>query len=47
MVTLIDRLTHQAELIQIEGQSYRLKESRERQEFKPRRRTEKKEPAKT
>lgn len=46
VVTLIDRLTHQAELIQIEGQSYRLKESRERQELKIRRRTEKKKPAK-
>ena len=46
VVTLIDRLTHQAELIQIEGQSYRLKESRERQELKLRRRTEKKKPAK-
>lgn len=45
VVTLIDRLTHQAELIQIEGQSYRLKESRERQDLKLHRRTEKKKSA--
>lgn len=34
VVTLIDRLTHQAELLVIEGESYRLKESRERTEKK-------------
>ena len=32
VVTLVDRLTHQAEIIQVEGESYRLKESRERAE---------------
>ncbi len=32
VVTLIDRLTHQAEILVIEGESYRLKESRERTE---------------
>ena len=30
VVTLIDRLIHKAELIQIEGESYRLKEAKER-----------------
>lgn len=39
-VTLIDRLTHQAELLPIEGDSYRLKESRERNDKKLRRRAE-------
>ena len=34
VVTLIDRLTHQAEVLSIEGESYRLKESRERAEKK-------------
>lgn len=34
VVTLIDRLTHQAEILSIEGESYRLKESRERTEKK-------------
>ncbi len=32
VVTLIDRLTHQAEILVIEAESYRLKESRERTE---------------
>jgi len=32
VVTLVDRLVHKAEIIQIEGESYRLKEARERQE---------------
>jgi len=41
VVTLIDRLTHQAEIIKIEGESYRLKESRERNDKKLRRRAEK------
>ena len=30
VVTLVDRLCHHAEIIAIEGESYRLKESRER-----------------
>jgi DNA replication protein DnaC len=34
VVTLVDRLTHQAEILSIEGESYRLKESRERAEHK-------------
>lgn len=46
VVTLIDRLTHQAELLCIEGQSYRLKESRERNDHKLRRRAEKKKSSK-
>jgi DNA replication protein DnaC len=32
VVTLVDRLVHRAEIIAIEGSSYRLKEARERQE---------------
>jgi DNA replication protein DnaC len=42
VVTLIDRLTHQAEILQIDGESYRLKESRERNDKKLRRRAEQK-----
>ena len=42
VVTLVDRLTHQAEIIQIEGESYRLKESRERAEKRVTRRADKK-----
>ena len=34
VVTLVDRLTHRAEIVQIEGDSYRLKEARERAERK-------------
>lgn len=30
VVTLVDRLTHKADIVQIDGESYRLKESRER-----------------
>ncbi len=30
MVTLIDRLVHRAEIVAIEGESYRLKEAKER-----------------
>ena len=32
MVSLVDRLVHNAEIISIEGESYRLKEARERAE---------------
>lgn len=46
VVTLIDRLTHQAELLQIDGESYRLKESRERNDKKLRRRADLKKSAK-
>ena len=38
VVTLIDRLTHRAELVQIEADSYRLKEAKERSADKARRR---------
>jgi DNA replication protein DnaC len=30
VVTLVDRLVHRAEIVQIQGDSYRLKEARER-----------------
>ena len=32
VVTLIDRLVHRAEIVKIEGESYRLKEAKERAE---------------
>jgi DNA replication protein DnaC len=38
VVTLIDRLTHRAELVQIEAESYRLKESKQRAQEKAKRR---------
>jgi DNA replication protein DnaC len=38
VVSLIDRLTHHAEIVVLEGESYRLKESRERAEQKAKRR---------
>jgi DNA replication protein DnaC len=38
VVTLIDRLTHRAELVQIEADSYRLKESKQRAQDKAKRR---------
>lgn len=38
VVTLIDRLTHRAEIIQIEAESYRFKESKQRAADKARRR---------
>jgi len=38
VVTLVDRLTHRAEAISIEGKSYRLKESEELAESRKRRR---------
>jgi DNA replication protein DnaC len=41
VVTLIDRLTHHAEVIQIEADSYRLKEAKERAAEKTRRRKDK------
>jgi DNA replication protein DnaC len=47
VVTLIDRLTHQAEILQIEGESYRLKESRDSAEKRLHRRTELKRPKKS
>lgn len=41
VVTLIDRLTHHAEVIQIEADSYRLKEAKERAAEKTKRRKDK------
>ena len=32
VVSLVDRLVHNAEIVQIEGESYRLKEAKERSE---------------
>lgn len=42
VVSLIDRLTHNAEVIAIEGKSYRLKEAKERAEERAQRRRRKK-----
>ncbi len=47
VVTLIDRLTHHAEILQIEGESYRLKESRDSAEQRLLRRTQLKRPKKS
>lgn len=47
VATLIDRLTHQAEILQIDGESYRLKESRDSAEKRLLRRTELKRPKKS
>lgn len=44
VVTLVDRLVHKAEVIQLEGQSYRHKEALERAEQKKKRRKSRKEP---
>jgi DNA replication protein DnaC len=38
VVSLIDRLTHNAEVIALEGQSYRLKEAQERADQRAQRR---------
>jgi len=38
VVSLIDRLVHNAEIVAIDGDSYRLKEARERTEQRARRR---------
>jgi len=38
VVSLVDRLVHRAEVIAIEGESYRLKEARERAEQRANRR---------
>ena len=42
VVSLVDRLTHNAEVIALEGESYRLKEARERAEQRALRRRRKK-----
>lgn len=41
VVSLVDRLVHRAEVISIEGESYRLKEARERTEARARQRSAK------
>jgi DNA replication protein DnaC len=41
VVTLVDRLVHRAEIVKIDGESYRLKEARERREEKARERARK------
>jgi DNA replication protein DnaC len=38
VVSLVDRLVHNAEIIAIEGESYRLKEARDRTEARARKR---------
>jgi DNA replication protein DnaC len=40
-VTLVDRLIHRSEIIEIEGESYRLKEAKERKAAKAKSRKEK------
>src|SRR5579862_8797200 len=47
VVTLIDRLTHRAELVQIEADSYRLKEAKQRAADKSKRRQDRGKPAKS
>jgi len=47
VVSLVDRLVHRAEVISIEGESYRLKEARERNEARARQRKTRKLPTKT
>lgn len=47
VVTLIDRLTHRAELVQIEAESYRLKEAKERSADKAKRRATRRKTNKT
>jgi DNA replication protein DnaC len=42
VVSLVDRLVHRAEIVQIEGESYRLKEARERAAAKTRQRKQRK-----
>jgi len=42
VVTLIDRLVHKSEIVKIRGESYRLKEAKERAEERQRRRAKKK-----
>jgi len=44
LVTLIDRLIHKSEIVNIDGESYRLKEARERAKERKQRRCRKKKP---
>ncbi len=43
VVSLVDRLVHNAEVVAIEGESYRLKEAKERSEQRAKRRRKKSE----
>jgi hypothetical protein len=47
VVSLIDRLVHNAEIINIEGDSYRLKEARERSQQRQQKRAKRKPRAKS
>ena len=47
VVSLVDRLVHNAEIIQIEGESYRLKEAKERSEARRKQRAARKTKART
>ena len=47
VVSLVDRLVHNAEIIQIEGESYRLKEAKERSERRRRERAARKRKSRT
>ena len=47
VVSLVDRLVHNAEIIQIEGESYRLKEAKERSEQRRKQRAARKTKART
>ncbi len=46
VVTIVDRLVHRSEIVQIDGESYRLKESREEASKRRRARKKRKTPAK-
>lgn len=46
VVTLVDRLIHRAEILKVDGESYRLKEARERTKEKKKKRTTRKRVAK-
>ena len=47
VVSLVDRLVHNAEIIQIEGESYRLKEAKERSEKRRKQRAARKRKSRT
>ena len=47
VVSLVDRLVHNAEIIQIDGESYRLKEAKERSEQRRKQRTARKTKSRT
>lgn len=47
VVSLVDRLVHNAEIIQIDGESYRLKEAKERSEMRRKQRAARKTKSRT